>query len=393
LLTTPGRPRPYMPRPGQGYLEYKHIARILELARELGYDGVLERLISGEPRPRDVVEAYRAPLWLLGLAARAVTDVITGRRVGYVVNKILNYTNVCVIGCRFCAFYRPPGHPEAYRVSVEEAIASVVEDWRRYRIRQVLFQGGVDPSIPVEYFEEAFRGIKEGTGGEVAVHGLSAVEIDWYSRAWRMSVRELVSRLAEAGLDSVPGGGAEILSQRVRSLISPRKTSVDTWINVMDTVMELGLPTSATMMYGHVESLWERAGHLLRILELQRRRGLIMAFIAWNYEPGGNSLGEEIPYPAGGTELLRNIAVARLVFRHEIPWIQAGWLTAGTRLGQVSLSYGANDWGGTLYGERVLPAAGVPLPRLVRESIERVLRGAGYEPRERDNWYRPVAVG
>ncbi len=382
-----------MPRPGRGYLDYERVARVLELARELGYDGVLERLLSGEPRPRDVVEAYRAPLWLLGLAARAVTDVITGRRVGYVVNKILNYTNVCIIGCRFCAFYRPPGHPEAYRMSVEEAVASVVDDWRRYRIRQVLFQGGVDPSIPVEYFEEVFRGIKGGTGGEVAVHGLSAVEIDWYSRAWRMSVRELVSRLAEAGLDSVPGGGAEILSQRVRSLISPRKTSVDKWINVMDTVMELGLPTSATMMYGHVESLWERAEHLLRVLELQRRRGLIMAFIAWNYEPGGNSLGEEIPYPAGGTELLRNIAVARLVFRHEIPWIQAGWLTAGTRLGQVSLSYGANDWGGTLYGERVLPAAGVPLPRLVRESIERVLRGAGYEPRERDNWYRPVAVG
>ncbi len=384
------RPAPYMPRPSSDYFELPVIKGALEVADELGYREALEHSLEGRASTGDIVELYRAPLWLIGLIARGVADAITGRRVGYVVNKILNYTNVCVIGCKFCAFYRPPRHPEAYRLSVEEAVASVVADWERYRIRQVLFQGGVDPSIPLEYFEEVFRGIKERTRGEVAIHGLSAVEIDWYSRAWRMSVRELVSRLMEAGLDSVPGGGAEILSQRVRGIISPRKTSVDSWIAVMDTVMSLGVPISATMMYGHVETLAERAEHLLRILKLQRRRGLIMAFIAWNFEPGNTELGKQIPFPAGGTELLRNVAIARIVFRHEIPWIQAGWLTAGTRLGQVSLDYGANDWGGTLYGERVLPAAGVPLPRLVRENIERVIRGAGYEPYERDNWYHPV---
>ena len=386
------RQAPYMPRPSSDYFESPMIRRALEVAGELGYGAALEHSLEGRASIGDIVELYRAPLWLLGLVARGVTSAITGRRVGYVVNKILNYTNVCVIRCKFCAFYRPSRHPEAYRLSVEEAVASVVADWERYRIRQVLFQGGVDPSIPLEYFEEVFRGIKERTRGEVAIHGLSAVEIDWYSRAWRMSVRELVSRLVEAGLDSVPGGGAEILSQRVRGIISPRKTSADSWIAVMDTVMSLGVPVSATMMYGHVETLVERAEHLLRILELQRRRGLVMAFIAWNFEPGNTELGKQIPFPAGGTELLRNVAVARIVFRHEIPWIQAGWLTAGTRLGQVSLDYGANDWGGTLYGERVLPAAGIPLPRLVRRSIERVIRGAGYEPYERDNWYRPVNV-
>ncbi|KSW10795.1 dehypoxanthine futalosine cyclase [Pyrodictium occultum] len=331
------------------------------------------------------------PLWLLGGLARAVTDAITGRRVGYIVNMILNYTNVCVVGCRFCAFYRRPGSPDAYRIPPRRAAAMVEEHWRRYRIRQVLFQGGVDPSIPLEYYEEAFRGIKAATRGEVAIHGLSAVELEWLARSSRMSLRELVSRLREAGLDSVPGAGAEILSERVRGLISPRKITGERWIQVMDTVMAMGVPVSATMVYGHVETLWERAEHLLRLLELQRRRGLVMAFIAWNFEPGNTELGREIPYPAGGTELLRSVAVARLVFRHEIPWIQAGWLTAGERLGQVSLDYGANDWGGTLYGERVLPAAGVPLPLLVRRSIERVIRGAGYEPYERDNWYRPIA--
>jgi CofH subfamily radical SAM domain protein len=385
------RVEPYMPRGPSDYTVLPRVERLLRVADELGYTGPFERALRGEAGVADIVELYRAPLWLLGAVARAVTDAITGRRVGYVVNKILNYSNVCIVGCRFCAFYRRPGSPGAYRLSVEEAVESVVEDWRRYRIRQVLFQGGVDPEIPIEYFEEVFRGIKRETRGEVAVHGLSAVEIDWYSRIHRVSVRELVERLVEAGLDSVPGGGAEILVDRVREKISPAKTRAESWVKVMDTVMALGVPVSATMMYGHVEGLEDRARHLLAVLELQRRRGLVMAFIAWNFEPGNTELQREAPYPAGGTELLRNVAVARLVYRHEIPWIQAGWLTAGTRLGQVSLDYGANDWGGTLYGEKVLPAAGVPLPKLVRESIERIIRGAGYEPYERDNWYRPIS--
>ncbi len=380
-----------MPGGIDDYVGLPRVEKLLRVADELGYGSVLERALRGGAGVADIVELYRAPLWLLGAVARAVTDAITGRRVGYVVNKILNYSNVCIVGCRFCAFYRRPGSPEAYRLSVREAVESVVRDWARYRIRQVLFQGGVDPEIPIEYFEEVFRGIKRETGGEVAVHGLSAVEIDWYSRIHRVSVRELVERLVEAGLDSVPGGGAEILVDSVRERISPAKTRAESWVKVMDTVMALGVPVSATMMYGHLESLEDRARHLLTVLKLQRRRGLVMAFIAWNFEPGNTELQREAPYPAGGTELLRNVAIARIVFRHEIPWIQAGWLTAGTRLGQVSLDYGANDWGGTLYGEKVLPAAGVPLPRLVRDGIERIIRGAGYEPYERDNWYRPIS--
>ncbi|OWJ54990.1 dehypoxanthine futalosine cyclase [Pyrodictium delaneyi] len=379
-----------MPRGPTNYLEEPRIRQLLSVTDELGYAGPVEHVLEGKPSVHDIVELYRMPLWLLGSLARAVTDAITGRRVGYVVNMILNYTNICVVNCRFCAFRRQPGAPDAYRLDASQAITSVVEHWEKYHIRQVLFQGGVDPSTPLEYFEEVFRGIKSRTRGEVAIHGLSAVEIDWYSKLNRISVKELVSRLAEAGLDSVPGAGAEILSPRVRSIISPLKTTAERWLEVMDEIMKLGLPVSTTMMYGHMETLWERAEHLLALLRLQRRRGLIMAFIAWNFEPGNTELQDTVPYPAGGTELLRNVAVARLVFRHEIPWIQAGWLTAGTRLGQVSLDYGANDWGGTLYGEKVLPAAGVPLPLLVRRSIERVIGSAGYEPYERDNWYYPV---
>lgn len=382
--------KPFMPTGAGDYTSIPAIEKLLPIADELGFSKPLEHLLQGRPGVYDIVQLYHAPLWLLGVFARAVTDSITGRRVGYVVNKILNYSNVCIVGCRFCAFYRRPGASGAYRLTLEEAVDSIVRDWAEYRIRQVLIQGGVDPELPIEYFEELFRRVKERTRGEVAVHGLSAVELDWYSRMYRISVRELVERLVEAGLDSLPGGGAEILVDSVRRRLSPAKTSADRWLEVMDTVMALGVPVSATMMYGHIESLADRAEHMIKILELQRRRGLVMAFIAWNYEPGNNELQREVPYPAGGTELLRTIAIARLVYRHEIPWIQSGWLTAGTRLGQVSLDYGANDWGGTLYGEKVLPAAGVPLPKLVRESIEATIRRAGYEPYDRDNWYRPI---
>lgn len=365
--------------------------RILDSADELGLGDTLHRALEGRASARDIVELYSAPAPLLGAVARRVTDLLTGRRVGYIVNMIMNYTNICVVGCTFCSFYRKPKHPEAYKLEAREAAAQVVEAWRKYRIRQVLFQGGVDPAIPIEYYEEAFRAIKSETGGEVAIHGLSVVEIEWLSKVSRMSVGEVVERLRDAGMDSVPGAGAEILSDRVRRIISPLKSSADTWIRTMETIMEKGLPISATMVYGHVETLEERAEHLLKLLELQRRKGRIMAFIAWNFEPENNELGRKIPYPAGGTELLKTVAIARIVFRGEIRWIQAGWLTAGVKLGQATLEYGANDWGGTLYGEKVLPEAGVPLPKLVRRSIERLIWEAGYEPVERDNWYRPVS--
>jgi len=364
--------------------------RIVKIAYELGVGDALMHSLEGKASIKDIVELYRAPLWLIGAAARAVTDSISGKRVGFIVNVIFNYTNVCVIGCKFCAFYRRPGASDSYRIDVKESIKRIEEYWRNYRIRQVLFQGGVDPGIPIEYYEEAFRGIKSSTRGEVAIHGLSVVEIEWLAKSHGVSIKELVTRLKEAGLDSVPGGGAEILSNRVRKLISPIKSSAEEWLAVMDQVMELGIPISATMVYGHIETLEERAEHLLKLLELQRRRGLILAFTAWNFEPENTELSRDVPYPLGGTELLRTVAIARLVFRDELKWIQAGWLTAGTRLGQVSLDYGANDWGGTLYEERVMPAAGVPLPHLARESIMRTISGAGDIGYERDNWYRPI---
>ncbi len=366
----------------------KNISKILD---EYGVGNSFEKIIEGKPTVRDIVSMYKLPLPLLGLISSTITRIISGRKVGYIVNMILNYTNICVVRCRFCAFYRKPSSRDGYRYSIDEVVRDVIDTWKKYRIRQVLIQGGVDPSIPLEYYEEVFRRIKSETRGEVAIHGLSVVEVYWIAKVNRMSIAEVISRLVEAGLDSLPGAGAEILSDRVRKLISPLKPSTSIWIDVMDTAMKLGVPISATMMYGHLETIEERAQHFLSLLELQRKRQRIMAFIAWNFEPGRTELEKTIPYPAGGSELLRNIAVSRIVFRHEIPWIQAGWLTAGEKLAQVSLAYGANDWGGTLYGEKVLPATGLPLPLLVRNRIENIIRSAGFIPFERDNWYRPVS--
>lgn len=360
------------------------------LLRESHYDSSLVRLLEGRPTVNAIVDAFREDIGVLGALADALTRRISGRRVGYIVNMILNYTNVCIVRCSFCAFHVPPGHPEAYTLDPKTAAARVEEHYRMYRIRQVLIQGGVNPSLGLDYYKSLFREIKRVTRGHVAIHGLSPVEIEWIARKEGMSVREVLEELREAGLDSIPGGGAEILSERTRRILSPAKGGPEAWIRVMDEAMKLGIPISATMMYGHIERLEERAEHLLRILELQRRRGRIMAFIAWRYQPAAQ-LARMMPEKATGLEHLRVIAVARLVFRHEIPWIQAGWLTAGLDVARLALHYGANDWGGTLYEEKVLPAAGVPLPKLVRSHVERLIRSADREPYERDNYYKPVS--
>ncbi len=352
---------------------------------------LLEKLLYGEPSTKAIVYAFRENPSIIGKVANDITESITGRRVGYIVNMILNYGNVCVIGCSFCAFHVKPGDKHAYLIEPREAARLVRSNYETYRIRQVLVQGGVDPRLRLDYFTRMFRAIKEETKGRVAIHALSPIEIQWLARTEGESIRRILEELREAGLDSIPGGGAEILSLRVRRRLSPLKGTPDDWIRVMDEAMNLGIPVSATMMYGHVETLEERAEHLLRILELQRRRKKIMAFIAWNYEPA-YKLASLVPLRASKLEHLRVISVARLVFRHEIRYIQAGWLTAGTRTAQIALWYGANDWGGTLYNEKVLPAAGVDMPTLLRSHIERLIRTAGREPYERDNYYKPISA-
>ncbi len=350
---------------------------------------VLEKVLSNEDLSvRDVERLLKSEdLWALGFVANSIKRKMYGNVCTYIRNMILNYTNICVIRCRFCAFWRRREDPDAYLLSPREAYERVKNVKEKFDIKQVLIQGGVNPELSIEYFEEMFRLIKKLN---VAIHGLSPMEIYYLAKRERMSYKEVFDRLKASGLDTLPGGGAELLVERVRKILSPAKIDTDTWLEIIEVAHKLGINTSVTMMFGHVETVEERAIHLYKLKELQRRSPGSLAFIAWNYEPGGNELGKVIKYPHGAYELLKIVSVARMTFRELIPHIQAGWLTVGKDAAQLSLIYGADDWGGTLYDERVIPATGmqVRFPRV--EEIKKWISYAGCVPRERDNWYRVI---
>jgi dehypoxanthine futalosine cyclase len=353
---------------------------------------IVEKAIYEEQlSPRDIEELFKADLWELGSAAEYLTRKYFGNVVTFIPNMILNYTNVCIIACRFCAFYRLPGHPEAYTLSAEEALRRVMAIDREFGIRQVLIQGGINPELDIEYYERLFKALKAKLP-HVAIHGLSPIEIDYLARKHRMSYRETLDRLRESGMDTLAGGGGEILVDRVRKIIAPHKIDTDTWLNIMETAHKMGIMSNATMMYGHVETISDQAEHLYRIIELQRRTHGFLSFTAWNFEPGNSELTREVTYPLTSVTLLRMVAVARLVFKNILPNIQSSWLTNGLDVAQLTLKFGANDFGGTLYEERVIPATGLKMLVLTRDSIIGMIKDLGLIPAERDNWYKIVKV-
>ncbi|MFP3284893.1 MAG: cyclic dehypoxanthinyl futalosine synthase [Nitrososphaeria archaeon] len=350
----------------------------------------LERALSGDPLGiGDVEELMRWDLWELGRAASRLTRSLFGDRVTFISNVVLNYTNVCSIACRFCAFYRPPGHPEGYVRSPEEVARLARELDAAHGLRQILVQGGVNPELDVEYYEELFAALKSAVPG-AAIHGLSPVEVDYIARRGRMSYREVLDRLRRAGMDTMAGGGGEILVDRVRREIAPRKLGTDAWLRIMEEAHSMGIMSNATMMYGHAESVRDRAEHILRILELQRRTRGFLSFTAWNFEPGNSDLTREYPYPATAATLLRVVAVSRLVFRDVLPNIQSSWLTNGLDAARLAIRFGANDFGGTLLEERVIPATGSRANAMDRQRVVDIIRSMGMRPAERDNWYRVI---
>ncbi|ACX51818.1 Radical SAM domain protein [Ammonifex degensii KC4] len=349
----------------------------------------LEKLLGEvvEGRRLTVKEAlylYReADLLLLGKAASAVRDRLHPERiVTFVVDRNINYTNVCYCSCLFCAFHRRPEDPDAYVLSTEEVLAKV-EELVEQGGTQVLLQGGLHPDLGLDYFEELFRAIKARY--PVHLHALSPPEIIHLARKEKLTVREVLERLKAAGLDSVPGGGAEILVNRVRRLISPRKITWQEWMAVMITAFELGLFGSATMMFGTVETVEERIEHLNRLREVQDRTRGFTAFIPWTYQPYNTALGGN---PVPTVEYLRLLALSRL-FLDNIPNIQASWVTQGTKVGQVALAFGANDFGGTMMEENVVRAAGAAY-RTNREEVIRLIKDAGFIPAQRTTDYRII---
>lgn len=354
---------------------------------------VVDRILNSQDiRLNDVIFLLESSeIQRLGLIGNSIRENLYGNRVSFINNIILNYTNVCVTYCKFCAFYRPPGHEESYTVSKDEILERIIFAKAKYNIKQVLFQGGHNPKLNTEYFEDIFNSIRAKCP-DVAIHGLSASEVDMISKVDKCSSREVLDRLRTAGLESLPGAGAEILVDEVKEIISPLKISSQRWLDIMDTAHKLGIKSSATMMYGTVETIEQRARHILKIANLQKKTGGFMAFIPWSFEPNNTQIQESgtVQYAMGGFELLKMISASRIIFNGIIDHLQSSWLTNGIGMAQLAIYHGSDDFGGTLIGEEVVSATGARSTELLAKNIIDSIKAMGYVPIERNNNYDTI---
>jgi cyclic dehypoxanthinyl futalosine synthase len=343
---------------------------------------MLSQLTNRRLNWEDASRLWDLDLLALGQAAAAMRrSLIPTPAVTFVIDRNINYTNICISGCRFCAFFRPPGHPEGYVLRKEE-LEEKLRELKDHGGSGVLLQGGLNPQLPLEYYEDLLGQI---SASGLAAHAFSPPELNFLARQFDMSLEELLTRLMAAGLRSVPGGGGEILVDRVRREISPHKGNSREWLTAMAAAHRLGLKTSATMMFGHLETRDDRLEHMFKIRDLQDETGGFVSFIPWTYQPGGTALGGEA---AGAVEYLRTLALSRLVLDN-VPHLQVSWVTQGPKVAQIALGFGADDFGSTMLEENVVAATGVGF-RLGRPEIETLIRQAGYEPRIRDHRYESV---
>ncbi len=301
--------------------------------------------------------------------------------VTYVIGRIINYTNVCWVRCKFCSFYRPPKHGEGYTLSNEEILAKIGELVERNGT-ECLIQGGLNPKLKIDYYEDLFSQIKSAYPS-VLIHGLSPAEILYVAHISKLSVPEALQRLKAAGMNSVPGAGGEILVDRVRQQIAPYKDTAQEWLDFMEECHDQGMKSTASMMFGHVETIEDRLEHLIKVRELQDKTGGFTAFVCWNFQPEGTDL--PIEKKATSFDYLRTVAVARLMLDN-VPHLQASILTQGPKIAQLSLRYGVDDLGSTMIEENVVSAQGSKFI-LTEQEIERLVRDAGFEPRCRNTRY------
>jgi len=336
---------------------------------------------------------YReADILALGAAAFAMRYRLHPvREVTFIVDRNINYTNVCESRCEFCAFFREDDDADAYVLS-PETIRAKVEETIALGGTGILLQGGLHPDLSLEWYEEMLRRIKRHNA--IHIHGFGPPEIVHLSRSSGLSTPEVLRRLRDAGLDSLPGGGAEILVDRVRSHLSPSKATAAEWLDVMREAHKLDISTTATMMFGGVETLAERIEHMRRVRDVQdeaTRAGHIgfRAFIPWSFQPGNTALAASEPIrAASGWDYLRTLAISRL-FLDNVTNIQASWVTQGAKIGQVALCFGANDMGSTMIEENVVAAAGTRF-MLAREELVRIIADAGFTPVQRNTLYGVV---
>jgi cyclic dehypoxanthinyl futalosine synthase len=349
-------------------------------------NNLMAQLTSGDRLNRwEALALWDLDLLTLGrLANRARWRLHPEPAVTYVVDRNINYTNICVSGCRFCAFYRAPGAPGGF-VLDEDSLLQKLTETRELGGSGILLQGGLNPGLDLGYYEDLVRFIR---GQGLHVHGFSPPEIMFFSRQSGLGLSQVIERLRAAGLGSIPGGGAEILVDRVRQNLSPHKCSAGEWLEVMAAAHEQGLKTTATMMFGHLETPAERTEHLLRVRDLQDATGGFTAFIPWSFQPHCTDLGGEA---AGSWEYLKTLAISRLVLDN-VKNLQVSWVTQGGKIAQVALAFGANDFGSTMIEENVVAAAGVTF-RLSEAEIRHLITTAGYMPQRRDHLYRLVEMG
>lgn len=313
----------------------------------------------------------------VGFLADAVRRRLHPRpEVTYIIDRNINYTDICISACKFCAFYKAPEAGTGSVISFAE-LGRKIDETLALGGTQILLQGGLHPDKPLEYYEEMLVFIK--TRHPIHIHGFSPPEIQHFAMLSGLSVSEVLRRLRRAGLDSIPGGGAEILVDRVREAASPRKCSADAWLAVMAEAHRQGMKTTATMMFGHIETLEERVEHLERIRSLQDETGGFTAFIPWPFQPDNTAFAGTAKTSA--VDYLKMLAVSR-IYLDNIPNIQASWVTQGPKIAQVSLFFGANDFGSTMIEENVVAAAGISF-RLSEKEIRQLIQDAGFTPCQR----------
>ena len=332
---------------------------------------------------RDLLDFYtNAPLLELGAEADRVRQQLHPHEtVTYIVDRNINYTNVCVADCGFCAFYRRPKHNEGWTLSYEQ-IGAKIDEAKQLGAVQILMQGGHNPYIPFEWYLELLRYIKKYH--TIHIHGFSPSEVDFFAKVFRMEARDVIRELMKAGLDSVPGGGGEILVQRVRDLVAKKKAGADRWLEIMEIAHQEGMKTSVTMMYGIGETLAERIEHLERVRELQARTHGFTAFICWPLQPE-NTPTMSLQPKTNAVDYLRTTALARIVLDN-VPNLQASWVTMGGKIGQVALRFGCNDFGSLMIEENVVSAANTT-HRMTIAEMERLIADAGFSPARRRQDY------
>ena len=322
----------------------------------------------------------RADLLTLGELANQVRKRLhPDRVVTFIIDRNINYTNICVNKCKFCAFYRDADSPDAYILTRQELFAKIEETIAQGGT-QILMQGGVHPELGIEYFEELFFSIKSRF--TIQVHSLSPSEISYIAKRAKITIPEALLRLKAAGLDSIPGAGAEILVDRVREKVSPNKIRWSEWAEVMSAAHKLDMPTTATMMFGSIESQPEIIEHLVRLRDIQDNKRGFTAFIPWTYQPGNTELGGR---SATAIDYLKVLAVSRIMLDN-FDNIQASWVTQGAKIAQVALEFGANDFGSTMLEENVVAAAGISF-RMTKREIINLIKDAGYRAAQRNTVY------